>query len=204
MARVAKKAVELPAKSEDKRRRIVEAATSLFSRYGYRRTSMDLLAAEASVAKPTVYAYFADKEEVFRAVVAHVCEDILARAEVASRGDGPLEARLAAVLDAKFTFLFELVHRSPHAKELLASNDELAGDEVERTDRAFHRLLTRMLDEAIARGEIDPRRVGLGAGGAASLLMRCGHGAAFDAQNGAGHARHLAEMVRAVIAGMRG
>jgi len=39
---------------------------------------------------------------------------------------------------------------------------------------------------------------------AAALLMRCGHGAAFDATSASNHQKHLGEMARAVIAGMRG
>jgi AcrR family transcriptional regulator len=104
MGRAPSKTTE-PRGGEDKRRRIVAAATSLFGRYGFRRTSMDLLAAEAGVAKPTVYAYFADKEAVFKAVCVDVCEGLLARAEAASVGGGSIDERLAAVLTAKFTFL---------------------------------------------------------------------------------------------------
>src|SRR5512132_4406241 len=90
-------------RAEERPRRIIAAATSLFSRYGFRRTSVDLIAAEAGVAKPTIYAHFADKEAVFLAVCADVCADFLARAEAASHAPGPIEARLAGVLSAKFT-----------------------------------------------------------------------------------------------------
>ena len=189
---------------EEKRRRILDAATSLFGRYGYRRTSVDLLAAEAGIAKPTLYAYFADKEAVFRAVCVDVCDSILARAEAAAGAAGPIEERLGAVLVAKFTYAYELVHSSPHAREILESQDQLGADVVQKTDRAYHRLLTGVLEAAAREGEIDPRRAGLTPGTLASLLMRCGHGAAFDATSAASHARHLAEMVRAVIAGVRG
>jgi AcrR family transcriptional regulator len=201
MARPAPKPAEAP--RDDKRRRILDAATALFGRYGFRRTSMDLLAAEAGVAKPTLYAYFADKEDVFRGVCADVCEGILARADEASRREGPVEARLAAVLDAKFTYVYELVHASPHAAEILGAQDRLGADVVERTDRAYHRLLARLIEEGASAGEIDPARVGLTPNTLASLLMRCGHGAAFDATSTASHARHLAEIVRVVVAGMK-
>lgn len=202
MGRAPSKTTE-PRGGEDKRRRIVAAATSLFGRYGFRRTSMDLLAAEAGVAKPTVYAYFADKEAVFKAVCVDVCEGLLARAEAASVGGGSIDERLAAVLTAKFTYLYELVHSSPHAQELLVSQGEIGSDVVQKTDRAYHRLLTSMLEDATAAGEIAPKRVGLAPGAAASLLMRGAHGAGYDATSSASHAKHLAELVRVLVAGMR-
>lgn len=47
-----------------KRRRILDAATALFLRQGYRKTSIDEVAREAGVAKGTVYLYFAKKVDL--------------------------------------------------------------------------------------------------------------------------------------------
>jgi TetR/AcrR family transcriptional regulator, mexJK operon transcriptional repressor len=59
-------------RSARKRRAIMEAATALFLRDGYRNTSMDQVAADAAVSKQTVYKQFADKEQLFRAIVLGV------------------------------------------------------------------------------------------------------------------------------------
>ncbi len=59
-------------RSARKRRAIMEAATALFLRDGYRRTSMDQVAADAAVSKQTVYKQFADKEQLFRDIVLGV------------------------------------------------------------------------------------------------------------------------------------
>lgn len=52
-----------------KRRAIVDAATTLFLAEGYLATSMDRIAAAASVSKQTVYKQFADKQSLFREIV---------------------------------------------------------------------------------------------------------------------------------------
>src|SRR5579864_879732 len=52
-----------------KRRAILDAATTLFLRDGYLATSMDQIAAAASVSKQTVYKQFADKQSLFREIV---------------------------------------------------------------------------------------------------------------------------------------
>jgi len=59
-------------RSARKRQAIMEAATALFLRDGYRNTSMDQVAADAAVSKQTVYKQFADKEQLFRAIVLGV------------------------------------------------------------------------------------------------------------------------------------
>ncbi len=187
-------------KSEEKRRRIVDAATGLFSRYGFKRTSVDLLAAEAGVAKPTVYAYFADKDAIFQAVVASVCDELLASAEAASRADGPVDGRLAAMLSAKFTRYWELVHASPHAQELIDSQGALGAEIVQRLDRDYLKLLVSVIERA---KDLDPKRVGLTAASAAQLFLRAASGADYDATSVAGHRKHLAEIVRVLAAAMR-
>ena len=73
-----------------KRRAIVEAATDVFLRNGYRGTSMDEIAARAAVSKQTVYKHFADKESLFSAIV---------RAAVDAAGD-PVLGDATALADS--------------------------------------------------------------------------------------------------------
>ncbi|MGH3250162.1 MAG: TetR/AcrR family transcriptional regulator [Trebonia sp.] len=56
-------------RSARKRRVITDAATALFLRNGYLGTSMDQIAVFAAVSKPTVYKFFADKEQLLTAIV---------------------------------------------------------------------------------------------------------------------------------------
>jgi AcrR family transcriptional regulator len=59
----------------DKRRAIVEAALRVFAQVGYAQASLDLIAAEAGVAKPTIYNHLGSKENLFR----HVMTETAAR-----------------------------------------------------------------------------------------------------------------------------
>jgi TetR/AcrR family transcriptional regulator, mexJK operon transcriptional repressor len=56
-------------RSELKQKAILDAATELFLRQGFPRTSMDEVAARAGVSKQTVYAQFESKEALFVAIV---------------------------------------------------------------------------------------------------------------------------------------
>jgi len=60
-----------------KRRAILDAATALFLREGYLATSMDQIAAAASVSKQTVYKQFADKRSLFREIVTGTVADVI-------------------------------------------------------------------------------------------------------------------------------
>jgi TetR/AcrR family transcriptional regulator, mexJK operon transcriptional repressor len=77
----------LPDRSARKRRAVVEAATALFLQHGYPGTSMDQIAAAAAVSKPTVYRFFADKEQLFTEIVLGTLD----------QAGQPFRARLAAL-----------------------------------------------------------------------------------------------------------
>jgi TetR/AcrR family transcriptional repressor of mexJK operon len=59
-----------------KRAVIVDAATVVFLENGYVGTTMDGIAARAGVSKPTVYRYFADKEELFSEIVLGTIDQV--------------------------------------------------------------------------------------------------------------------------------
>ncbi len=63
-------------RSEEKRSSILKAARELFVLDGYESTSVDAIAARASVSKRTVYDHFGDKERVHAAVVADIVEQL--------------------------------------------------------------------------------------------------------------------------------
>lgn len=61
------------ARTERKRRAILDAAADLFLRQGFPGTNMDEIASLAHVSKQTVYAHFASKEAMFVTVVEMLC-----------------------------------------------------------------------------------------------------------------------------------
>ena len=80
-----------------KRRAILDAATTLFLRDGYQATSMDQIAAAAAVSKQTVYKQFADKQSLFREIVADTVAEVadpVAQQVASLRDSGDLEADL--------------------------------------------------------------------------------------------------------------
>jgi AcrR family transcriptional regulator len=62
----------------DKRAAILAAAAEVFGREGYGQAGVDVIAAEAGVAKPTVYNHFGDKETLFREAIAADADRALA------------------------------------------------------------------------------------------------------------------------------
>jgi AcrR family transcriptional regulator len=66
-----------------KREVILRAAGEIFDREGYERTSIDAIAAQSGVSKPTIYNHFGSKEQLFREHVAFAAETINKRTSTA-------------------------------------------------------------------------------------------------------------------------
>jgi AcrR family transcriptional regulator len=87
------------------RRHILRAARRSFSRRGYAAASVQEIVDAARVSKPALYYYFADKADLFRALVdaAHD-ERFRLMQEAASRAKG-VRAQLTRILADLFTYL---------------------------------------------------------------------------------------------------
>ena len=189
--------------AQGKRAAILDAALRLFGQYGYKRTSIDDISAEADIAKGSVYLSFTSKEEIFRAL----CEDIVQRIEAeavrAHDCDAPLPDRIFAILRAKFGFYFEAVQKSPHAAELMDSKNRLSAGLFEKLDRRYQRILRDAIETAAARGEIAPQSQGLSPAAIVELLLSGAYGIEHSATSSSIMQRRMAELVNVVLAGIR-
>ncbi len=194
-------------KSDAKRESILEAAIELFSSYGYRRTSIEDVARRAGIAKGTVYIYFRNKEQLFGAVCQQVAEHFLEATDLASQRPLPLESRVLAVLEAKFTYLYQLVHSSPHAAEIIQSKNAVANEIFSRADERYRDVLAEILAAADESKELTLQAIPITATQAAELLIRCAHGNGLGGTSGVRPSvevyRHrLAEMTKIVLTGL--
>ena len=81
------------ARADAQRARIVDVAIDMFSRQGFRATSMNEIAAAVGLSKPTLYHYFGSKEKLLVHIYAAVLDESLdgARRVIAAAPD-PLSA----------------------------------------------------------------------------------------------------------------
>lgn len=191
-----------PRNDPDKSELILEAARKRFAQYGFRRTSMEDIAGEAGIARPTLYLYFESKEDIFRSLSRRLFDEALARAEAALASDATLVERLAGAFSGWSLELVELVTSWPNAAELLDENHRIGADISLASVERFRKLLADALRRAAAEGEIDLARAGLSAPRAAELLERAAHGLK-DLEGGSDlYRRRLDDLVRLFAAGV--
>ena len=132
--------------------KMLDAALTLFSRHGFKRTSMSDIAKEAGIARATLYLRFADKRAVFAALAGSVVDAALAGAELSWREGASLADNLEATILGKDLLFFKLLRATPHGAELFDLDAELAQVEAGRLDAGFTALLMRRAEAAAQAG----------------------------------------------------
>lgn len=101
-------ALQRPGRPKDsvKREEIVAAATLLFMENGYELTSMEAVAREAGVSKLTIYSHFADKSELFKAIIQNRCDKLGMPDSFAVEGKLPVEEALLKIARRTISIVF--------------------------------------------------------------------------------------------------
>jgi AcrR family transcriptional regulator len=142
--------------SPERRARILEAARFLILRHGLRATTMEAIAREAQIAKPTLYGYFPDKDAVFGAIVAEIGNEIRAGIDRALSGEGDVAERIAAALNAKYKVINRVLEGSPHAGELYDEHGRDGGRAFIGLDGLVETAITEQLAQS---GVMRPRQL---------------------------------------------
>jgi AcrR family transcriptional regulator len=133
---------------KEKRGRVVEAARRLVLRDGLRNTTMESIAREAGMAKPTLYAQFADKNAVFAALLDAFLAESSAAADTGFDISGDVSDRVGEVLARQYLAIARILSASPHADEL---RNEPARSGFQFQERHF-RIETRIAEELGSAG----------------------------------------------------
>jgi AcrR family transcriptional regulator len=145
-------------KSEDTREKILLAAVQRFSKFGYRRTSIDDVAEEAGLARATVYLYWRRKQDLFVAGLERFNSHSWNLAETAAAKKGSAADRILAMVLAQYGATSDIVHGTASGHELFQANLQLGRAVVQKCLRHGERLLTQLLQQGIRAGELKLHR----------------------------------------------
>jgi AcrR family transcriptional regulator len=194
--------------ADPRRKAILAAAFTQFSRYGFRRTSMEDIAKETGTSRASLYSYFENKEEIFRCLSAEIHEGSLGDAESHLKGaasvDLDIASRVEAALIARLAPFQAVVTQSAHGSEIYDENNRLCGGLVLDSSERFRRMLTTALGAGARAGEIDLKAAGLTASAAAELLHLGATGLKQGAPDVATFEKRVHGFVKVFFAGLRG
>ena len=146
-------------RAEDRPREICSAALEVFSEKGFAAAKLDEIARRAGVSKGTLYLYFKDKEDIFRAVVRETIAPNIDTVRGLVEGSDLPFADVIRMLLPRFAIIASRVRVGAVAKMVIGESrnfPELAKvwhDEV--VSRALG-LVGGLIERAQAKGEIRP------------------------------------------------
>src|SRR3954453_8471234 len=96
--------VNRKAATEQRRLSILKAARAVFARQGYGNTVVDDIAAQAGIAKGTLYLYFPSKEQIYLAALLAQARQLDAESRAAMNAAATWREKLGAYLNVRMQF----------------------------------------------------------------------------------------------------
>ncbi len=146
-------------RKEARPQELLAAALDLFVERGFAATRLDDVAARAGVSKGTLYLYFTNKEELFKAVVRENMIPVIGEAEgIIDQYDGPSAVLFQEIMLGWWARIGN-TKVSGITKLIMAESGnfpEVARFYYEEVSSRINAIIIRMLEHGIARGEFRP------------------------------------------------
>jgi AcrR family transcriptional regulator len=140
----------------EKRRKFFVAAEPMFVRYGFKKTTVEEICAEAGASKRTFYELFSDKTDCFLQLIIYISHEMIGKYKSMIKPDMPAPERLEIYLDVYLEAVFSrpvfrLVVDDPNLLRELTMN-------TANSVQFFNAVtaFTELVEYGIERGEFRP------------------------------------------------
>lgn len=147
------------AETDKKRELIIEGAIKRFIHFGINKTTMNEIAEDLSVSKPSLYYYFPDKTSLILGVVEKVFKDYFEILEKDHKIGSTIESILLHLIEIKHKFFmrYYMLHLSNGNPDPSLNSVELKNylDKMMLKNCRYHEVI---FEQAIANKEIAPQQ----------------------------------------------
>jgi AcrR family transcriptional regulator len=126
---------------------LLDGAMEQFARHGFAKTSMADIAKAAGVSRTSLYNHYPAKEDVFKALSGRINERVYGEVVAAMRAVGPWDKRLLEIINARVSWVYELLHASPYGRELINEKNRICGGDVIVANDRFAGIVADLLAE---------------------------------------------------------
>jgi AcrR family transcriptional regulator len=143
---------------EDTRLRLLIAGARVFAMSGFKGATMADVAADAGVSRAALYKHFANKDDLFVAVVekVHADADLRVKASISKIGSTTATAKrvIIEMVTARELSYAEAVSNSPFAQELVTITGERCAALIASWETAFHTQFVTLTQAMIDKGKL--------------------------------------------------
>ncbi|TXS92781.1 helix-turn-helix transcriptional regulator [Parahaliea maris] len=145
-------------KKRETRERILQVAQAQFNRHGFEATTVEAIAEQADISKPTLFNYFPSKLSILQALLPEVDERFAEVIEATAQTSAVTGKRL----EAFFNYVASMTEATPHltrslmlqSLQVYGSTEPSEGPSDLRRFPATRNALQNLLEAGIQRGEV--------------------------------------------------
>jgi len=140
---------------EEVRDQIIEAARQIFSRYGFKKTTMDEIAHRVSKGKSSIYYYFQSKEDIYKAVIEK--EATLIRDELTSavsKANNPVD-KLKTYVAVRMRTFYAMANFYEAIKNEFLTHLDFINKIREKYDKEEMQMVENFLKEGVHRNDFN-------------------------------------------------
>jgi AcrR family transcriptional regulator len=144
-----------PTSTDDARERILAAAQRCIDRHGIRKTTMDDVASEVGLSRPSVYRYFADRDDLLIELITRHARALLDRARKSISRQSSLPDRIVETV----VYTAEHGRRDPLTRHVIEPDATSLGRRMiasGTTEMMRAEMWDPILDAALANNELPP------------------------------------------------
>lgn len=140
----------------DKKKAIADAAFQVFAEYGFRKTSMQLIADKAGMSRPALYLHFQSKEDVFGYLNVSFFTNVAATIDAIFAKSGEPTQVLQSLFDAfDPDGVMALLLDAEHGNELMEVKSGSCPEAVDKIETDIRLALTAWLQREADQGRIE-------------------------------------------------
>lgn len=145
------------------RENIISAATEIFSRYGFKKTSMEDIARALRMGKSSIYYYFKGKVEIFQAVVDREADLLRVKVNEILESGLPVTEKLRSYVKMRM----DLIKQLSNYMEILKNDDLMNLELTEKFRKKYDdeeiTIVKLMLEEGINKNQFKVKDLNLSA-----------------------------------------
>jgi AcrR family transcriptional regulator len=144
-----------PTSTDDARERILAAAERCIDRHGIRKTTMDDVACEVGLSRPSVYRYFADRDDLLIELITRHARALLDRARKSVSRQSSLPDQIVETV----LYTAEHARRDPLTRHVIDPDGTSLGRRMiasGTTEMMRTEMWDPVLDAALANNELPP------------------------------------------------
>ncbi|MGE5678067.1 MAG: TetR/AcrR family transcriptional regulator [Pseudomonadota bacterium] len=138
----------------DRRKMILDAAAQSFAQYGYKATTMELVAKIANVGKGTIYTFFSTKEELFEEILNIALKEMIVVIQQGVKEENTFDQNLFQVMDKMMEFRakHELFVKLAQEGQDVGTRQAMIG--LIQMEKTVLEYISKEVDKAIQKGQI--------------------------------------------------